>query len=240
MRIVPVIDLKEGQVVHARGGARESYRPIRSILAESSEPLELVGGLLALHPFADLYVADLDAIEGQGGHDAVLERLRHAFADLRLWVDKGLASETACRDWLSRGLGDLVIGSESQSDPALVRRLAQEKGGGRIILSLDFRGERFLGPPALLGDVALWPERVIAMTLTRVGGALGPDRERLRSLKARAPESRVYAAGGVRNADDLRDLAGDAVSGALIASALHDGRIGRRDLEALSAAEDAQ
>lgn len=240
MRIVPVIDLKDGQVVHARGGARETYRPIRSILADSSEPLRLVAGLRTLHPFADLYVADLDAIEGSGGHDAVLEHLRRAFADLRLWVDKGLASEAACRDWLSRGLGDLVIGSESQSDPALVGRLAQRNGSARIVLSLDFRGERFLGPPALLEAAGLWPERVIAMTLARVGGALGPDREMLRDLKARAPERRIYAAGGVRNADDLRDLAEDRVSGALIASALHDGRITRRDLKALGTAEDAQ
>ncbi len=235
MRIVPVVDLKDGQVVHARGGARESYRPVRSILADSSEPLRLVAGLLNLHPFAELYVADLDAIEGQGDHDVVLEGLRRAFPELRLWVDKGLASDAACRDWLSRGLGDLVIGSESQSGPALVGRLAGGDGSGRIVLSLDFRGAGFLGPPALLEDAALWPERVIAMTLARVGGALGPDMEVLRALKVRAPERRIYAAGGVRNAGDLRDLAEDSISGALIASALHDVRIARRDLEALSA-----
>lgn len=238
MRIVPVIDLKDGQVVHARGGARETYRPIRSILADSSVPLQLVAGLLSLYPFADLYVADLDAIAGRGDHDELLERLRRAFPDLRLWVDKGLSSEAGCRDWLSRGLGDLVIGSESQSDPALVGRLLREEGSGRIVLSLDFQGESFLGPPALLEEARLWPERVIAMTLARVGGARGPDLERLRDLKARAPDRRVYAAGGVRDARDLHALADARISGALIASALHDGRITRRDLEALGAIED--
>lgn len=239
MRIVPVIDLKDGQVVHARGGTRETYRPIRSILADTSEPLQLVAGLLTLHPFTDLYVADLDAIEGRGDHDAVLEVLRHAFPVLRLWVDKGLASETACGDWLARGLGDLVIGSESQSDPALAGRLAQGRGRGRTVLSLDFRGARFLGPPVLLEEARLWPERVIVMTLARVGGALGPDIETLRSLKARAPGCRLYAAGGVRNVEDLRDLAAERISGALVASALHDGRITRRDLKALRLVDGA-
>ncbi len=240
MRIVPVIDLKGGQVVHARGGARETYRPILSILADGSEPRRLVAGLLTLHPFADLYVADLDAIAGHGDHDAVLEHLRHAFPDLRLWVDRGLASEAACHEWLARGLGDLVIGCESQSDPALVGRLAEGDAGGRIVLSLDFKGTGFLGPPALLRDEALWPDRVIAMTLARVGGALGPDLETLCALRARSPGHQIYAAGGVRSAGDLRELIRHEISGALIASALHDGRIGRRDLRALSTAEGAR
>lgn len=236
MRIVPVIDLKDGQVVHARGGLREGYRPIRSILSDSSEPLRLVAGLLALHRFADLYVADLDAIEGRGGHDAVLERLRGAFPALRLWVDNGLAAETACRAWLDRGLGDLVVGSESQSGPDLPARLADQAEAGRIILSLDFKGARFLGPPALLEAAAHWPPRVIAMTLARVGGADGPDFATLRALRAKAPDRQVYAAGGVRHADDLRRLAKIGVGGALLASALHDGRLTRRQLTSVGGA----
>ena len=45
-----------------------------------------------------------------------------------------------------------------------------------FVLSLDFRGETFLGPQGLLDDAALWPHRVIVMTLARVGGGEGPDR----------------------------------------------------------------
>ena len=103
MEIVPVIDLKGGQVVHARAGRRDSYRPIRSRLAGDSTPLTVVHGLRALHPFDRLYVADLDAIAGRGGHDAVLDALREAFPDLALWVDNGLSGVGACRAWLDRG-----------------------------------------------------------------------------------------------------------------------------------------
>ncbi len=237
MNVVPVIDLKAGRVVHARGGERQAYRPVRSLLADGSAPLTVVRGLLALHPFTELYVADLDAIEGQGGHDgghdAVLEELRRDFPALGLWVDKGLAGEAACRDWLTRGLGDLVLGSESQGDAKLLGRLGDGPDAGRVILSLDFRGGRFLGPPALIDDARPWPSRVIAMSLARVGGGLGPDFERLRALRARAPGRRIFAAGGLRGVDDLARLGELGVSGVLAASALHDGRITGPQLQAL-------
>lgn len=231
MQIVPVIDLKGGQVVHARAGRRNSYRAIRSRLADDSTPRAVVQGLRALHPFDRLYVADLDAIAGGSGHDAALEALRAAFPGLELWVDNGLSDERDCRAWLERGLGDLVIGSESQRDPGLLGAL--DELSDRLILSLDFQGDAFLGPPGLIARTADWPLRVIAMTLSRVGGGLGPDLKCLRWLIDFAPGRQVFAAGGVRGLDDLKRLAELGVGGALVASALHDGRITAAQLGAL-------
>jgi phosphoribosylformimino-5-aminoimidazole carboxamide ribotide isomerase len=127
-------------------------------------------------------------------------------------------------------LGDLVLGSESLADVASAARLADD---ARIVLSLDFRGPHLQGPAALLETVPAWPRRVIAMTLDRVGSHAGPDLERLRVLKDLAGRREVYAAGGVRDAADLRALAQASVAGALIATALHDGRITAADLRAL-------
>ena len=58
MRVVPVIDLMAGRVVHARRGDRSNYRPLESKLTRSSEPVAVVAALLALAPFDTLYVAD--------------------------------------------------------------------------------------------------------------------------------------------------------------------------------------
>lgn len=240
MKIIPVVDLKGGQAVHARGGLRDDYRPVRSRLSDSSEPRAVVQGFLDLHPFAELYVADLDAIAGTGDNRAVLEGLREAWPALTLWVDNGLAEAAACRDWLARGLGDLVIGSESQADAAILERLRPVGAWQRIVLSLDFQGDRFLGPPAILERVESWPDRVVVMTLARVGGGRGPDLDRLKEICARAPDRRIFAAGGVGDARDLAALAGVGASGVLIASALHDSRIGRPEIRALAreSAED--
>ncbi len=226
--LIPVIDLMGGLVVHAHAGERERYRPLEhSLVAGSADPAAVVDGLLALHPFRSLYIADLDAIRKQGDHKALIFRLRQSFPALRLWVDAGFAGECGCRRFLAAGLGDLVLGSESQSDLRLLDLFGDDP---RLVLSLDFQGERRLGAHALFAEPERWPERVIAMTLARVGGGGGPDLQRLRELRAVAPDRRLYAAGGVRDLGDLLDLAKLGCTGALVASALHDGRLDRTAL----------
>ena len=68
------------------------------------------------------------------------------------------------------------------------------------------------------------------MTLDRVGKHYGPDLERLRQLRNSAPLTALYAAGGVRNPDDLHTLQATGCAGALLASALHDGRLSTSQL----------
>lgn len=230
MQIIPVIDLKGGQVVHARMGARDRYAPIRSSLCNGSDPLAVVAGLMAVYPFEQCYVADLDSIAGGRGHDGTLGDIVGRFPSLRLWVDRGIATAEAGRAWLVQGVGDLVLGSESLADCRVLATLAAAEPA-RIILSLDFRGDHFQGPADLLERPALWPRRVIAMTLGRVGSGGGPDLARLEEILRRcAPDRHVYAAGGVRNAEDLEKLSAMGVAGALVATALHDGRLGPRDI----------
>jgi len=232
MEIIPVLDLKGGVVVRARMGERHLYAPIATPLAATSDPLDVARGLLAVHPFATLYVADLDAIEGRGDNGATLQRIKHACPGVALWVDSGIADASAAARWLDTGLGSLVLGSETQADAALVRSVAADD---RVILSLDFRGADFQGPPAILDEPSIWPTRVIAMTLGRVGSGAGPDVDRLAAVRRIAAGRRIYAAGGVRDAADLAALARAGIAGALIATALHDGRLGRAEIEALGA-----
>lgn len=68
------------------------------------------------------------------------------------------------------------------------------------------------------------------MTLARVGAFAGPDLALLSAVARRAPGREIYAAGGLRDARDLEALARIGVAGALVASALHDGRLSRDDL----------
>lgn len=130
-----------------------------------------------------------------------------------------------------------VLGSESQTSKDAYLR-AREMLGPRAPLSLDFRGEAFLGPPDLHEDAAPWPDRVIVMTLSRVGSGEGPDLARLAEVIVRAEGRAVFAAGGVRNAGDLKALKRIGAAGALVATALHSGAITAADLMALGAESD--
>lgn len=222
LEVIPVLDLMGGQVVHARRGERDAYRPIQSSLVAGSDPLAIVAALLGLAPFRTLYIADLDAIRRRGSHDAVIDGLRAAFRDLEIWVDRGETDVLALRRRGERAAGVSVIGSESFSDIfALKRALA----AGPSVLSLDHDASGRMGPIEIHESPKLWPDRVIVMTLARVGAGAGPDIERLTDVLERAEGRRVYAAGGVRDPSDLDALTGLGVAGVLVASALHDGRL---------------
>jgi phosphoribosylformimino-5-aminoimidazole carboxamide ribotide isomerase len=222
MEIIPVLDLKQGVVVHARMGRRDQYRPIETPLAATSRPVDVTRGLLAIYPFKTFYIADLDAIERTGDNDAAFALLKTEFPDLIFWVDNGAADLARARSWLETGLGNLVLGSESQSDCSLLGSLS---GDARVILSLDYRADAFLGPAALLGDPASWPSKVIAMMLARVGSGNGPDMDRLSGIRATAPDKLIYAAGGVRDPVDLAALRRAGIAGALVATCLHNGKL---------------
>lgn len=229
MDIIPVLDLKSGQAVHARMGRRDRYRAIETPLCQGSAPGDVVDGLMRLSAFPRLYVADLDAIEGRGDHAPALRALAAARPSLQVWVDRGVADAAAARSWLGSNPGTLVLGSESLDDAATLRTLCHEP---RVVLSLDFRAEGFVGPPGLLDEVGVWPGRVVVMTLAQVGAARGPDMARVAAIVARAQGRAVYAAGGVRHVADLEALAGIGAAGALVATALHGGAITRENIAA--------
>ena len=104
--------------------------------------------------------------------------------------------------------------------------------GESLILSLDFDAEGQRGPNALFAEPAHWPERIIAMSLDRVGTDEGPDLERLRAVVDRAGSRSVYASGGMRDIGDLEAAAEAGAGGALIATALHRGAVTQNEIAA--------
>jgi phosphoribosylformimino-5-aminoimidazole carboxamide ribotide isomerase len=222
MEIIPVVDVRHGVAVRATGGERASYQPIETPLAQGSDPIAVAAGYRALFPFPTLYVADLDGIEGRGADAALQHRLAESWPG-EVWIDDG-SSEAASGAWTA------VIGSESivSHAPHL------PDAGGHWVLSLDFRDDAFLGPPAILEQPELWPDRVIVMTLARVGSVKGPDPARVAAIAARAPRARIYAAGGIRNLADLAALRKAGAAGALVATALHRGTIKAGELRAIA------
>ena len=231
MEVIPVLDLKDGAVVHARMGMRSAYAPIETPLSPTSRPTDVARGLLSIFPFKKFYVADLNAIENKDNNNAALKRLSLDFPELVFWVDAGIADVHHAQRWFEAGLGHLVLGSETQRDSDLIRFLCRNN---RTILSLDFRGDAFLGPASLLNEANIWPTNVIVMTLARVGSASGPDMNWLTTIKSRAANRQVYAAGGVRDANDLASLAAAGIAGALVATSLHNGKLTGAQIARLS------
>lgn len=220
MNIIPVIDLMHGDVVHAKLGQRQNYQPIQSLLCDSSAATAVVNSFLELYPFTRLYIADLDAITGQGHHQDTIAKIQALHPGLEIWLDAGIRNTSALADWSSLNVTH-IIGSENIASPDDLNEISQMLHGN-FVLSLDFKQTRFLGHPALLARTDLWPARLVAMTLSRVGSHSGVDTDCLQTVIKLAAGREVYAAGGVRNNDDIHLLQSLGLAGALVASALHN------------------
>lgn len=223
MQIIPVIDLKSGQVVHAKQGQRAHYQPITSRLSPSSNAHDIVAGLLALYPFQTFYIADIDAIQGNGSHAEMINALCRKYPHITWWLDSGNVQHNGLVANIHA-----VIGTESLQTLAQYQFIKTPH-----VLSLDNLNGQNLGCVELHADCALWPSQVIAMSLSSVGSGYGPDFTRLQQMHTQAPQASLYAAGGVRNAQDLHDLRHLGIAGALVATAFHDGRLNAKDLNDL-------
>jgi len=243
MRVVPVLDLKDGVAVHAVRGERHAYAPVKSVLSTSADPIALARAFRERLGSDACYVADLDAIAGTGDHGAVVQAI--ARLGLSVWLDAGVATADDARRAVSRGAARVIVGTETLRDardlPALVEaaRVATATGAD-CILSLDHRDGRLLGgSPAVAATeatelaAAAWTAGIrafIVLDLARVGARTGPETEPARRLRARLPDAEIVLGGGVRGKDDLRALASAGYQAALVGTALHTGVLGAADL----------
>jgi phosphoribosylformimino-5-aminoimidazole carboxamide ribotide isomerase len=224
MNLIPVIDLMRSCVVMANGGKRHEYSPLSTPLCRKSQPQEVLSALLDLYPFDTLYIADLDAICASGSNLELIYSLHLSHPEITLWVDNGLTDlERLC------GFARPIIGTESISHCEQLAHLLASLPSP--ILSLDYPDDNFKGPTDLERQPDCWPEDVIVMSLSRVGTSTGPDTVRLLRLLNAQPRLRLYAAGGIRNLQDLEQLRSIGTAGALVSTALHQGAINRGELE---------
>jgi len=221
MNIIPVIDIKDGQVVIAKQGQRDTYKPIDSELCASSSIETVVNGFLSIYPFKIIYIADLNAITNTGNNDCVINNIIDKNQRIEFWVDNGKKAQDLS-EYTDVNYKP-IIGSEYQN---ITNYEAYKVCLKDTILSLDFFPDKgYTGPEELLEHTNLWPQNIIIMTLDRVGKNEGPDFERLKYFSQKHPEKNFIAAGGIRNEKDLFSLRKIGIKHALIASALHSGVI---------------
>lgn len=232
MQIVPVVDILAGRAVRAVRGERAVYRPLESSLCRGSEPLTVARALLQACAGERLYVADLDGLTGRGAQTALLAQLLAAMPEVEIWLDAGFASPEDAAAVLDALAGDgarvtPVIASESLPDAEAIGSFTER--WPQAVLSLDQRQGAPLGAASCWTESRLWPQRLIVMTLDRVGSFEGPDLATVAQVRSRAgPGRTVIGAGGVRSIADLAAAARAGADAWLIASALHDGRISPR------------
>jgi len=229
MLIIPVIDLSDGIVVHAKQGQRDTYQPIASVISASAEPEAILCSFLELYPFKIIYIADLDAIQGTNSPDKLILELASRYTQCQFWVDAGINAIPDREARHSTKNIKWVLGSENKFSKETLSSLIKKNPD--ILLSLDFNESELIENSYLLENASIWPQKIIAMMLSRVGSNKGIDLNCLNKILKLAKNNDIYAAGGVRNINDLIQLNSMNIKGVLLATTLHTGAITKEDLE---------
>ena len=111
-RIIPVMDIMDGQVVHGVAGQREKYEPIRSRIVEGSNPTDVAEAFRCIFGVEEIYIADLDAIMRRNFTFAYLEEIISK-TQLRIMLDAGIHDAELAQELLKKGVNKVIIGTET-------------------------------------------------------------------------------------------------------------------------------
>jgi phosphoribosylformimino-5-aminoimidazole carboxamide ribotide isomerase len=199
----------------------------------------------------ECYVADLDAIQGGEVQGELLRDLARAGPSRGLLIDAGAADRARALEVLRLGAERVVIGLETLRSFDHLASILAAAGPDRVVFSLDLRLGRPVthpGLPEAQADAVSLAARAAAagtvtllvLDLTRVGTGAGVDLELLAALRRRFPSQRLLAGGGVGGSADLERLRRTGCDGALVATALHRGKVGPADFRMVAAPRSAQ
>lgn len=212
--ILPSIDLMDGHAVQLVGGERPAL--------DAGDPLPIARRFAVA---GEIAVVDLDAALGRG-HNRRLVRQLLRVAPCR--VGGGIRDAETAIAWLDAGATRVVLGTAAR--PEVLAALPRE----RVVAALDARD----------GEVVVdgWRRRTgrsveerMAELRDLVGGFLvtfvecegrmaGLDPERVRALRAVAPEAELTIAGGVTTPADVAAL-DELGARAQVGMALYTGRL---------------
>jgi phosphoribosylformimino-5-aminoimidazole carboxamide ribotide isomerase len=188
--------------------------------------------------FGELYLADLDAITGKQANFALFKRIADE-TGFELMVDAGIADVGRAKKVLASNVSKVVIGTETLPSVGFVAEAVELFGSEKVVVSLDLMGNEVIGGFELgpLKDFGALLRRfqeagvsqIIVLDLARVGSEEGVNLPFLKEVQ-RTFRTKVIVGGGVRDVGDLLELKELGVFGALVATALHSGKISAEEL----------
>jgi phosphoribosylformimino-5-aminoimidazole carboxamide ribotide isomerase len=182
----------------------------------------------------EIYVADLDRIMHGGALSGTVAPL--LAVGVPCMVDAGLSAIDDAVAALGAGVARVVVGLETLSSFHSLDQVIRVVGAERVVFSLDLRGAHAVARPgaefAHLAPVELTRRAVesgacavLLLDLARVGQATGPALPLVLQVRSAFPDIELLVGGGIRGSSDLAALAAAGCDGALVGTALHDGRI---------------
>ncbi|MEO5852478.1 MAG: bifunctional 1-(5-phosphoribosyl)-5-((5-phosphoribosylamino)methylideneamino)imidazole-4-carboxamide isomerase/phosphoribosylanthranilate isomerase PriA [Nocardioides sp.] len=226
LELLPAVDIADGQAVQLVQGVAGSEKrfgdPVEAALRWQSAGAEWI------------HLVDLDAAFGRG-HNRELQAEIVGRLDIDVEMSGGIRDDESLAAAMAAGCRRVNIGTAALERPAWCAAAIAEYGD-RVAVGLDVRG-RTLAARGWTRDGGDLYEvlarldgegcaRYVVTDVNKDGMLQGPNLELLRDVCA-ATDRPVVASGGISELADLAALQGllaDGVEGAIIGTALYEGR----------------
>jgi phosphoribosylformimino-5-aminoimidazole carboxamide ribotide isomerase len=235
MKIIPAIDLIDGNCVRLTKGAYDTKKIYSTDPLEMAKRFEEAG-------FTQLHLVDLDGAKvGSVVNLAVLERIC-AQTSLNVYFGGGIKTETDLEKVLKAGAKQVTIGSLAVQQPELLKEWIKRYGAETFIIGADVKEGKiaisgWLETSSLeLMDFIqsyydLGIRHVLCTDISKDGMLQGPAFELYNDIMQRFPDLQLIASGGVSGISDVKELKNNNIPAVVIGKAIYEGLISLRELK---------
>ena len=242
--VIPVLDLMIGQIVLAKSGNRDTYRPVHSRLTNSSSPLDVAQAIFNQTGCDCLYLADIDSFAGANPNWRVYNELLNL--GFGLWIDANWMEGDRC-DQISEKIEKpeklkVILSSETMASVDQFARFDQlVQRNIEPIFSLDKKGDSTITQPGELSErtalelvhlaYAHGVRSMILLDLESVGTMTGVANDSdglgplIQEITSELTDIQLISGGGVRDASDVKVLLDAGCQHVLVATAIHECRL---------------
>jgi phosphoribosylformimino-5-aminoimidazole carboxamide ribotide isomerase len=226
MLIIPAVDIMGGKCVRLIQGDPARSKIYFDNPLEAARQLEAQGAEL-------IHLIDLDAALGSGQNLEAIEKILREL-HVKVQIGGGIRTLEKAETLLKLGASRVIFGTVAVQNPALIQEAVRRYGSPRVAVAIDerngkvtfhgWKNQSAINYLALASSFEEMKVGAIIFTSTSVDGTLkGPQVEKIRKLveTVRVP---VIASGGISSLNDLVELAGTGVEGAIVGTALYEGR----------------
>ena len=226
MKIIPAVDLMNGQVVRLYKGDPKQKTVYSDNPVEIAKKWEANGADM-------LHIVDLDATLGIGSNLSIIKKILEEIS-IPVEVAGGLRDESLILDVVKIS-SRVVIGTLAFKDKELLKKLLLSLGPEKIVISVDH----------IDGEIVIhgWQDRTgikliesikeflemgftefLLTNVSRDGTLEGPDLEFLEQA-CQLDNTNVIASGGISNIADIKDVKEKNAFGVILGKALYENKI---------------
>ena len=226
MKIIPAVDLMNGQVVRLYKGDPKQKTVYSDNPVEIAKKWEANGADM-------LHIVDLDATLGIGSNLSIIKKILEEIS-IPVEVAGGLRDESLILDVVKIS-SRVVIGTLAFKDKELLKKLLLSLGPEKIVISVDH----------IDGEIVIhgWQDRTgikliesikeflemgftefLLTNVSRDGTLEGPDLEFLEQA-CQLDNVNVIASGGISNIADIKDVKEKNAFGVILGKALYENKI---------------